>query len=653
MTERWHRTRDLVGLPGMPKERSIRLHGARRGWASRPISGDRRGSLEWLESSLPPATQDALRLARGEAPCPAGAAEGGVSTSVQAEGSPSAVSLPVGKRGLRADARTEIVSAFERWRAGRLDLALVPALKAWVALYAETGDGVSAETRKEYSSLAWNTLQRWRAAWLKGGAIALLPDCGGNVSGIDADPEIRAYIEGLLLANPRHITARHIRRATAARFPDRQAPSISTIRRWVRRYRAENGFALSAVSDPDGHRSGYLPAFGSMTDEVAELNQLWELDSTRLDVMCSDGKRYSVAVAIDVWSRRGMALVCPESRSTAIAALIRRCLIAWGAPLEVRTDEGADYTSKHIRRVLADLKVLHIVCPPYSPDKKPFVERVIGTMARDCLANLPGFTGHDVADREKIRSRKSFAARRGEDPVLTFGCDLTPEQLQKHLDDWFEFAYGREEHSGLGRMSPFEKAASWAGERRPVDERGLDVLLAPAAGRDGWRTVNKNGIAVDGGLYIAAELGLYMRERVQVRQTPADYGRIFVFDADGRFVCIAEDPLRTGIDREQVAVTAKRLAKEETRRARKKARDLARAAEPLAAMGMALEHAAAEAETLVEFRPRAEPYRTDRMDAAAEAEDAAAEADAPERRRTGTGTTIDNFKKFYGERRHD
>ena len=83
------------------------------------------------------------------------------------------------------------------------------------------------------------------------------------------------------------------------------------------------------------------------------LNQLWELHSTPADVICGDGKRYAIVAAIDIWSRQARVLVVPTSRATAIAALPHRCILEWGVPEAVRTDEGKDYTSRHVLGVLA------------------------------------------------------------------------------------------------------------------------------------------------------------------------------------------------------------------------------------------------------------------------------------------------------------
>ena len=176
-------------------------------------------------------------------------------------------------------------------------------------------------------------------------------------------------------------------------------------------------------------------------------------------------------------------LVVPTSRAAAIAALLRRCIMEWGVPEAVRTDEGNDYTSRHVLGVLADLEIEHRPCPPYTPEAKPFVERFLGTLTGDLFATLPGFSGHDVAQAQALRSRKSFAARCGEDDAEIYGATLTAEELQERCDTWCDAVYGRRPHTGLGGASPFARRASWAEPvRRVHDERALDALLAEPAG---------------------------------------------------------------------------------------------------------------------------------------------------------------------------
>ena len=295
------------------------------------------------------------------------------------------------------------------------------------------------------------SLRRWRARVRDlppGGRLPALIDRKPTGRPSSIDGEMREELEALLLHFGDHLTARHAHRSLIARYG--RAPAVSTIREWIARYRREHARELSAVGNPDRHRSHRKPAGGDAAAGIERLNQLWELDSTPADVICADGKRHAIVAALDIWSRRGRILVVPTSRATAIAALLRRCILEWGVPETVRTDEGRDYTSRHVLDVLADLDIAHDPCLPYTPEAKPFVERFLGTLARDLFAFLPGFSGHDVAQAQALRARKSFAARRGEDARKTFSVALTAEELQAHCDDWCRAIYERAPHDGLG-----------------------------------------------------------------------------------------------------------------------------------------------------------------------------------------------------------
>ena len=485
-------------------------------------------------SPLSPQTPPADPLQRS---CTAVA--GGVHCPVQTHlSAPSAPSAPVADHG-RGRRRLDAVARSERLAATGMRQAEADARAAETA-------GVSAVT-----------LRRWRLACRdmppEARLAALTDRPGRGRRGTMTDPAMRDCVEALIHEHGPHLTAPHVCRVLKARYG--HAPSLRAVQRWFRNWRADaaNARALSAVSDPDGHRSRRAPAMGSMTQAVIRLNQVWELDSTPADVMCADG-RHAIVGAMDVWSRRGRLLVVPVSRATAICALLRRCLIDWGVPETVRTDRGKDYTSAHLARVLADLGVTHDICPPYTPEAKPFIERFLGTVTRDLFAFLPGFIGHNVAERRKLEARKSMAARRRRrrhdaDERATFGVDLTAAELQTKCDRWCTLIYGRRVHRGLGE-SPWARAQSWTGEtRRIADERALDPLLAAPVADGGRRTIGKNGISVGHVLYIEPTFGAHVGERVDVRLDASDPARLFVFRLTGEFLCVAEDPERTGIDR--------------------------------------------------------------------------------------------------------
>ena len=497
-----------------------------------------------------------------------------------------------------------------------------------------------------------------------------------RVRGLSPETRVRALLEGARSGRPSivagnvawqetlealvwhggpHLTANHAQRTLLARYGD--APSLRTIRSWLARWRRRHARSLSAVSYPDAHRSRRQPAFGDATGAdwlLADgLNALWELDSTIADLHCAEGRRRALIVAVDVWSRRCRCLVTETSRATAVAALLRRCILDWGVPAAVRTDEGADYTSVHLRGVLEDLGIAHVLCPPYTPEAKPFVERLIGTVSRDLFAHLPGFAGHSPADAARLRARKSFAGRRGEAPSVTLGASLSPDDLQDRLDGWADALYGHRPHTGLDGVSPFARAASWTGPvRRISDVRALDALMSPPA-KGGERVVGKKGISVDGGLHIAAELGPLVGERVGVRLDATDAGRIHVYAMSGAFICIAEDPLRTGLDRWATAIDARTRAREADGEARARAREVIGRHRPEQAMDDVLGTSVRDAGCVVALPRAAEAHETPALTAAAHAARAAAGQGGNKSNRSnapaGSGRVIAAARQLYLE----
>ena len=288
----------------------------------------------------------------------------------------------------------------------------------------------------------------------------------------------------------------------------------------------------------------------------------------------------------------------------------------------MRTDEGKDYTSKHLTRVLADLGIVHDVCPPYTPEAKPFIERFFGTLTRDLFAHLPGFTGHSVADRKKIEAKKSFAQRRGKDERETFDIQLTGAELQRKCDQWCDAVYGRRDHGTTGE-SPFARVAGWTSPLRQIaDPRLLDALLAEPAVEGGRRTIGKNGITIQWVNYIAPEMGRRIGERVEVRLDPADPSRLFVFALDGSFLFMAEDPERSVGNQAAIASVAKAKARKADGKARRRARVLKKQHKPERAMDDVLDAADGQASNVIALPRPGEAYETPALKQAERAADA-------------------------------
>ena len=371
-----------------------------------------------------------------------------------------------------------------------------------------------------------------------------------------------------MLAEYPHCSPVKVYQVLQYKFEGEPLPCCATVRRYINAWKEENKAAFLAYSNPDAWKNKYMTAQGKTDEHVERLYQLVEADSTPADVILTDG-RYSIVGMIDVFSRQAMLLVTKTSKATAIAALLRRWLLEFGVPETLKTDNGQDYKSNHLQRVLMSLGIEQSFCPPFTPQMKPHVERFFKTFSHDLLELMPGFAGHNVAQAQELRSHKAFSERmfkKSKDIELK----MTPVELQTFCDAWCE-GYRHRKHDGLDGKTPFEVVANWQQPvKRVMNERALDLLLAPMPGKNGVYTIRKEGLVIqEGGVkvdYIAAGLGAMVGDKVQVRYDPIDMGRVYLFSEAGEFILMACNPERTGINRQEIAQAAtieqKRMVKE-------------------------------------------------------------------------------------------
>ena len=479
---------------------------------------------------------------------------------------------PSGPRGeLRRDAILLLLNLWDIFRArrgGSVDTSrhLFVALLGHGRVEGLPGWAQEALTRRagQRQGIAVNTLRHWEQKRERGDFAGLSGRYGNRKgSGVLDTAEggrVGQRIAAWLVKQP-HLTAAHIRDLVRDAFGDTltrgdgavvAVPSKRSFERFIAAWRAEHQEALLKLTDPDGWKSQQRFSGTRMNHWVARPNQLWEIDASPADVLLTDG-RYSLYAVIDIYTRRLMISVTKTPQTAAVLALLRRAILAWGVPEILRTDNGSDFISHAFRRALSGLAIHQDITAPFSPEQKGTVERAIGTVQRGLMPLLPGFIGHNVADRQQIEARRAFAQRLGESADKAFCVELTRDELQARIDHWLSARYAHQPHGGLRGQTPFEAVAGWSGPiRRIENERALDLLLAPIVGKDGFRTVTKFGVSVDKAHYIHA--ALVPGQRVFCRQDPEDMGRIMVYGEDGReFICVAECPERLGVDPGQAA----------------------------------------------------------------------------------------------------
>lgn len=637
----WFTAAELAGVPGLPStERGVQKTAEAKTWQWRPREG-RGGGREYHVSALPARSRAALaRQAvdgatnalvvaavseQRKAKLRATIAE--AARRARREQGLARFALMKGAPLVRADARDRAVSLLKQFKAERN----IPMKAARAAFTAEWNEGtlqVDADLRAALPRISAPSLLRWQRKLKRFGIAALAGEYGNrkDARALKADSAMGKIVVGMMVINPKS-TAEHVMNALAAKIGRDDLPSYRTLQRFIARWKREHAQTFTALANPDAWKGKYMVAAGSASEDVAGLNHRWEMDSTPADVMLADG-RHAVIGVIDVWSRRARLLVSRTSKSTAIAALLRRTFLEWGVPREIKTDNGQDYTSKHIQRALAHLEIEQSLCAPFSPWQKPHIERFFRTFSHHLVELLPGYVGHDVAEREAIRARKSFADRltkRGE----TVEIALTAEELQDVCDRWCADVYAHNAHRGLKGKTPFARAAEWREpSRRVKDARALDVLLAAAPG-DGWRTVGKKGLSIDGGTFLAPELEAHVGNRVQVRYDETDLGRVYVFDDNDAFVCVAEDPVRLGVSPKEAADVMRRRQRERVQEERRALKARAKEADLDNIAQEILAEARTRNASVVPFPAPAAEHETPALAGAAEAATSAPRQAAP------------------------
>jgi len=468
-------------------------------------------------------------------------------------------------------AHNEIVDGWKVWFTRAQPLKKSNSWAPFSTVYNRAEIPVSKAVREAYPEISPRSVQRWVLDHEKGNFSALVDHRNGaklkNTGVFDLNILLAQTAVKIMMDRPGIKTGQLdslLKTASVCRETGEvlfTPPSIHQVYRFQTQWQKDNAEVYLKATNPDAWKNKYMLALGSADEDVTELNGRWEMDATPADwlLLDEDGKkrRYTVSVIIDVWSRRMMIVVSRTPKTQTHCFALRLALLAWGVPKEIVTDNGADYLSDHFQLVLSRLGIVQRICNPFSPEEKPLVERVIGTLNHSILELLPNFAGHSVADRKAIEARQSFADRlmkKGEVVDFSEAGDIDGAKMQEIINKWNTGCYEQRTHGTLG-VNPFAKAASWTGEvRRIENERALDILLArPTEG--GTRTLQKKGIKIDGAWFIAGELGrVEMGSVLDIYETE-DLGRVIVYYRKN-FLCIAENPMRTGMDRKAIAAIA-------------------------------------------------------------------------------------------------
>jgi putative transposase len=617
----------LEKLPGMPVwRRNTRKYlvriGARRVGrglyhldeaAIAKFPEDAQGELlrRFLSSARPVQSENCTRVESGRTPRAADSVPG---------------IEPGGARRIfdRADSRAELSRTFDRFFIDNGG-ALKDALKAFARSYNSGEIEVSVETRAFFPQRSRESIQRdWRK-WRRDGAQALVPGFGKRRGRtiITETSGMRGLILSMISDKP-HVRVTRIQEALQVRFPD-SYPSVRTLDRFVAEWKRENPALFMRLKDPDDYKRKFSVSLGNAAADITCVNQIWEVDGTRLECQCVDGL-FHLNAAIDVCSRWMVMELSPSASGAATASLLRKAIVEMGVPALIKSDWGREYLNARIERAVRRLQITwRKVARPYSGELKPFIERGQGTVLHAFFEQVPGYKGHNVKQASEIRARHSFEQRRGErrNLVRLYNVELSRDELQSLLDRWLKAVYGHRKHAGLHGRTPaeaFAEGESRGEVKRISDERELDLLL----GEDGTAVVGVKGVRIGGALFWDDALadGWLGREVQWVRTR--DAGRILLFSTGDapQFICIAFNLELSGIDRQVAAIAAKSRQKQYMREKLDELRRERRQHKPEKLLMEIIEHAEARVAAALPAEKsivEALPYTNEGLRAAADA----------------------------------
>lgn len=391
------------------------------------------------------------------------------------------------------------------------------------------GQEIREKLRKE--TITKKTFYNWRRRFNNNGLSGLLEKYGNG--GCRIAPEIKEAME-------RNVWENHLCRYQDV-FEDLQVlfskndlPSYSTIRRFVKEYKAKNWAPLVRKHEgPKGLRDRNMEvALGRKDEHLTQPNQKWEIDTTIADLFTGrkvkdvvlktrDGKRCKIIGVEDVFSRSLKFYMVDEETGLVVGQIIRDRIMAWGVPKKIVIDNGRPYKNRRVLHFLRSLGVICHICIPGNPVEKPYIERAFRTLSEKLFRRLIGYSGNSIQTRPN---------------EIEIG--YTVNEVQEIIDKYVVNVYAETIHRSTGQR-PRERMRPPGFIPKTIDERELDILLMS----EYERKVRQGHITYQGGKYFHSKLP--EDQKVKIRVNDFDASELLIF-VNREFLCVAEDLTRKG-----------------------------------------------------------------------------------------------------------
>jgi putative transposase len=193
--------------------------------------------------------------------------------------------------------------------------------------------------------------------------------------------------------------------------------------------------ALHYRLEPNSGGPSWLTFLGHMKD------RLWSLDLFRCESVAL--QTYWVLVVMDQYTRRiiGFGIQAGVIDGLGLCRMFKQAIRgATTLPKYLSSDHDPLYRFHQWEANLRVLNVEQIKTVPYVPLSHPFIERLIGTLRRECLDQLLFWTATDlqvklIAFKDYFNQHRSHSGLEGETPIETpesRGIDFKSYRWQKH-----------------------------------------------------------------------------------------------------------------------------------------------------------------------------------------------------------------------------
>ncbi len=258
-------------------------------------------------------------------------------------------------------------------------------------------------------------------------------------------------------------------------------------------------------------------------------NAIWQADHTPLDILLIRpdvvAAKPWLTVVIDDYSRAvaGYFLSFEDPSALHTSLALRQAIwrkedphwIVCGIPDVLYTDNGSDFTSRHLEQVGADLRIRLVFSLPGKPRGRGRIERFFSTVNEMFLCELDGYAPAGGAVRGK--------------PTLTLA------EFDAKLRTFFLEVYHRRECAETKTPPRQRWESNGFLPRMPDSLEQLDMLLIQVAQA---RQVRVDGIHFQNLRYLSTTLAAYVGENVTLRFDPRDMAEVRVFHQD-KFLCRA------------------------------------------------------------------------------------------------------------------